>query len=177
MASPTTAPAPPQKKRLPLFFVLVPVLCVLGIVALIGWNLYRDYQRGEAEDEETRKFQAAQEAEKVRAAKSQVAAQQPKAEPVDEDELGSLPGQKKKAPKVTAPKDQTPATRAYLGFKTAFDKLESANETAARKFRAKKLQLDDQYNGGKPANEQKFVSDCDATREKLLELLRNPENQ
>ena len=67
--------------------------------------------------------------------------------------------------------------KSFMQFKAAYEKLENANESAARKFRAKKLQLDDQYRDGKPTNESKFIADCDSTKDKILELLRNPENQ
>ncbi|MBL8954824.1 MAG: hypothetical protein JNK82_28865 [Myxococcaceae bacterium] len=165
-----------EKKRIPLVFVLLPLVAVLGVVGVIGFNLYRDYLKSEAEEEEVQKLLAAAEQEKVRKAKEQVAAQQPKEVPTDEDELGNLPGQKRK-PKPAAPVNQTPVAKAYSGFRAAYEKLENANENAARKFRAKKLQLDDQYNDGKPKNESKFIADCDASRGQILELLRNPENQ
>jgi hypothetical protein len=165
-----------SQKRIPLVFVLLPLVAVLGVVGVIGFNFYRDYLKSEAEEEEIKKLLAAQEQEKVRKAKEQVAAQQPLEVAPDEDELGNLPGQKKK-PKPAAPVNQTPVAKAYSGFRAAYEKLENANENAARKFRARKLQLDDQYNDGKPKNESKFVSDCDATRTQILELLRNPENQ
>lgn len=166
-----------SQKRIPLFVVLVPLLAVLGIAGVIGFNLYRDYLKSEAEDEEARRLLSLAQEEQVRNSRAQVPVPQPKPEPVEEeDELGSLPGQKKKV-KSTAPSSQTPAQRAYFGFKSAYEKLEKANENAARRFRARKLQLDDQYSNGKPANEQKFVADCDATRAQILEALRNPENQ
>jgi len=165
-----------EKKRVPLVLVLLPLVAVLGVVGFLGLNFYRDYQKTEAEDEEARKLIELAEQEKLRKAKAQVAAQQPQEAPAEEDELGSLPGQRKK-PKAAAPVNLSPAAKAYTGFRSAYEKLESANENAARKFRARKLQLDDQYNDGKPKNEAKFIADCDATRTQLLELLRNPENQ
>ena len=165
-----------SQKRIPLVFVLLPLLAVLGVVGVIGFNFYRDYLKSEAEEEEVKKLLAAQEQEKVRKAKEQVAAQQPPEVTADEDELGNLPGQKKK-PKPAPVVNQTPVAKAYSGFRAAYERLENANENAARKFRARKLQLDDQYNDGKPKNESKFVADCDATRTQILELLRNPENQ
>lgn len=165
-----------SQKRLPLVVVVLPLVGVLGLAGLIGLNMYRDYVKTEAEDEEVKRQLAIAQEEKIKNAKAQVAAQQ--APPVEEeDELGLLPGQKKKPKPTPASTNQTPAQKAYLGFKSAYEKLEGANENAARKFRARKMQLDDQYNGGKPANETKFVADCEATREKLLELLRHPENQ
>ncbi len=166
-----------SQKRIPLVFVLLPVVAVLGVAGVFGWNLYRDYLKSEAEDEETRKLVALAEQEKLRNAKAQVAAQQQTQEAPEEDELGSLPGQRKKPVKPTAPVNQSPAAKAYSGFRAAYEKLENANENAARKFRARKLQLDDQYNDGKPKNESKFVADCDAARTQILEALRNPENQ
>jgi hypothetical protein len=169
-----------SKKRFPLLFVLVPLLSVLGIAGVIGLNLYRDYMKSEAEDEDARRQLAIAQAEQIKAAKAQVEAQHPKSETsAAEDELGNLPGQKKKnqGVKPVTPTNQTPAQKAYFAFKAAYEKLENANENAARKFRARKLQLDDQYAGGKPANEAKFVADCDATRAQILEALRNPENQ
>ena len=165
-----------SQKRIPLVFVLLPLVAVLGVVGMIGWNLYRDYLRSEAEDEEAKRLLALAQEDQVKSAKAQVAAQHPEPEPIEEeDELGRLPGQKKKAVKPVA--NQTPAQKAYFGFKSAYEKLERANENSARKFRARKLQLDDQFNDGKPKNEPKFVADCDAAREKILELLRHPENQ
>ena len=165
-----------SQKRFPLVFVLLPLVAVLAIAGVVGWNMYRDYARSEADDEEAKRQLAIAQDQKMATAKAQVAAQHAPAPVEEEDELGLLPGQKKK-PKPSAPANQTPVQKAYLGFKSAYDKLESANENAARKFRARKLQLDDQYGGGKPANEAKFVADCDATRAQILEALRNPENQ
>jgi hypothetical protein len=164
------------QKRFPLVFVLLPLLAVLGGVGIIGWNMYREFLRSEAEDDEARKQLAVAQEEKIKAAKAQVAAQHPVVEE-EEDELGNLPGQKKKPKPAAPPVNQTPAQKAYFGFKNAYEKLENANENAARKFRARKLQLDDQFRDGKPQNEAKFIADCDATKEKLIELLRNPENQ
>ena len=164
-----------SQKRFPVVFVLLPLVAVLGIAGVVGWNMYRDYMRSEAEDEEAKKLLAIAQEQKVKAAQAQVEAQHAPAPVEDEDELGALPGQKKK-PKPQ-PVNQTPAQKAYFGFKSAYEKLENANENAARKFRARKLQLDDQFNGGKPANEAKFIAECDANREKLLELLKHPENQ
>lgn len=165
--------ASPQK-RLPLVFVLLPLVAVLGIAGVVGWNLYRDWVKSEQDDDEARRQLATAQAQHTEAAKAQLAPK-PDGVPPEEDDLGNLPGQRKK-PKPP-PVNQTPAQKAYLGFKTAYEKLESANENAARKFRARKLQLDDQYSGGKPSNEAKFVADCDTTRGQILELLRNPENQ
>ena len=165
-----------SQKRFPLVFILLPLVAVLAVVGVFGWNFYRDYQKSEAEEEDARKLIAMAEQDKIRKAKAQVAAQQPVVDaPSEEDELGNLPGQKKKPKPAAVP--QTPAAKAYTGFRSAYEKLESANENAARKFRARKLQLDDQYNDGKPKNESKFVADCDATKTQILELLRNPENQ
>lgn len=164
------------QKRFPLVFVLLPLLAVLAGAGVIGWNMYREYLRSEAEDEDAKRQLALAQEEKIKAAKAQVAAQHPVVVEPEEDELSNLPGQKRK-PKPSAPTNQTPAQKAYSGFKAAYEKLENANENAARKFRARKLQLDDQYRDGKPQNEAKFIADCDATKEKLLELLRNPENQ
>ena len=163
-----------SQKRLPLVIVVLPLVAVLAVAGVVGFNMFRDYQRSEAEDEEAKRTLALAQQQKMK--KPQVVEEAPA--PVDEpeDELGALPGQRKK-PKPAAPVNQTPAQKAYFGFKSAYDKLENANENAARKFRARKLQLDDQYSGGKPANEAKFVSDCDTTRAQILELLRNPENQ
>lgn len=165
-----------SQKRFPLVFVLLPLVAVLGIAGVIGMNLYREYQRSEQEDLDARRQLELAQQEKIKIAKAQVEAQQAPAPVEDEDELGALPGQKKK-PKPTTPTNVSPATKAYQGFKAAYDKLENANENAARKFRARKLQLDDQYNGGKPANEQKFVADCEAIRSQIVELLKHPENQ
>lgn len=162
-----------SQKRLPLVIVLLPLVAVVAVAGVVGFNMYRDYQRSEAEDEEAKRTLALAQQQKVK--QPQVVAPAPA--PVEEDdELGSLPGQKRK-PKPAAPVNQTPAQKAYFGFKTAYEKLENANENAARKFRARKLQLDDQYSGGKPTNEAKFVADCDSTRAQIVELLRNPENQ
>ena len=71
----------------------------------------------------------------------------------------------------------TPAQRAFSGFKSAYDKLEAANETAAKKFRVQRLRLEDQLGSGSPPNEAKFVADCDALKGQILEALRNPPNQ
>ena len=167
--------ASPQK-RLPLVVVLAPLVAVLAVAGVVGFNMYRDYQRSEAEEEDAKRQLALAQEQKLSNAKARVEAQPPPA-PVetDEDELGALPGQKKK-PKPP-PVNQSPAQRAYFGFKSAYEKLEGANENAARKFRARKLQLDDQFSGGKPANEAKFVAECDAARTQIVELLRNPENR
>jgi hypothetical protein len=171
------ASAPPPaaaKKKVPLVVVLLPLIAVLGIAGVVGWNLWKDFQRSEAEDEEARHQLEIAQQEKIRAAKRPVEAVVDAGTP--EDDLGNLPpGMRKKPVKPVAPK--SPAEKAYVGFKSAYDKLENANESAARKFRAKKLQLDDQYRDGKPANESKFIADCDAAKDKILELLRNPENQ
>src|SRR5262245_16147504 len=99
-----------SSKRIPLVFVLLPLVAVLAVVGVIGWNLYRDYQRSEAEDQEARRQLELAQAEKIKAAKEQVAAQHP-GPAADEDELGKLPGQRKKAP-VKPVANQTPAQKA-----------------------------------------------------------------
>jgi hypothetical protein len=169
-----------QKKRFPLVLVLLPLVAMLGIAAVVGANLYREYARSEVEDDEAKKLIAMEEAEKAKAPHPP-REPPPKVEaPVEpEEDLGNLPKgmHKKPAGKPSAPSNQTPAQKSFFAFKAAYDKLEAANENAARKFRARKLQLEDQLGNGTPANEAKFVGDCDATRAQILEALRNPENQ
>jgi hypothetical protein len=172
MATPQAQP----QKRLPLVVVLAPLLAVLGIAGVVGWNLYRDWTTSEAEDAEASKQLTVAQGEKARAAREQKHPDEVKPQPTEEDDLGNLPGQKKKNTAVK-PVAGTPAQKAYGAFKTAYDKLENTNENAAKKFRVRKLQLDDQFNGGKPVNETKFVADCEATRSQIIEALRNPENQ
>ncbi|MBK7857687.1 MAG: hypothetical protein IPJ65_03460 [Archangiaceae bacterium] len=125
-----------SQKRIPLFVVLVPLLAVLGIAGVIGFNLYRDYLKSEAEDEEARRLLSLAQEEQVRNSRAQVPVPQPKPEPVEEeDELGSLPGQKKKV-KSTAPSSQTRPS-ARTGFKSAYEKLgEGERERGAQVSRA-----------------------------------------
>jgi hypothetical protein len=164
-----------SQKRFSLVFVLIPLVAVLGIIGVVGWNMYREYAKGEAEEEETRRVAKLDEDDRLKAARAK--AQPQKVEPLPpDDELGNLPKVQPKKP-VKAAAATSPAQKAYYGFKSAYDKLEATNENAARKFRVRKLQLDDQFGNGAPANEAKFVAECDAVRSLILEALRNPENQ
>lgn len=170
-----------EKKRFPVVFVLLPLVGVLGAAGFFGWKLYADYARSEQEDEEARKAAELDQRERVKAAKqARLEQQQADTGPTQptEDELANLPkGPGRRPVKSTGGGSQTPAAKAYFSFKAAYEKLESTNENAARKFRVRKLQLDDQFGNGSPSNEPKFVADCDATKAQILEALRNPENQ
>lgn len=168
----------PPKKRFPLVFVLLPLLAVLGVAGYSGLNMYREFQRSEAEDAEVKRLeQAAEAAKRERAKKAAEAVPKVEAPPDEDEDLANLPKGHKKTPKPPATGNQTPAQKAFFGFKSAYDKLEAKSENAARKFRARKLQLEDQYNDGAPTNAAKFTADCDATKAQILEALRNPENQ
>jgi predicted negative regulator of RcsB-dependent stress response len=166
------------KKSFPVIWVVLPLFAVLAVAGVVGWGMYQDYQHTEAEEEEARRQAAAAQVQRARAA-AQNRVEAPKAEAPadDEDELVALPrGAVKKAPRTNTA-NLSPAQRSFFAFKAAYDKLESANETSAKKFRARKLQLEDQFKGGKPNDEAKFAADCDALRAQILEALRNPENQ
>jgi hypothetical protein len=165
------------KKRIPMVVVLLPIVAVLGIAAAVGWNLWRDYQKSEAEDEESRRIAAEGQADaRQRNRPAPVEAVVDAGTPED-DELAKLPPGQKRPPTVRAPVGQTAAQKSYYSFKAAYDRLEAANETTAKKFRARRLVLEDQFGNGKPANEAKFVAECDAVKAQILEALRNPENQ
>jgi hypothetical protein len=171
-----------EKKRIPMVAVLLPLVAVLGLAGVMGVNLFRDYQKSEAEDEDTRKQIALEE---------QTHAKKKKPAPVaavevvdagsgdDEDELSNLPKNVHKKPTGGPVKvaTGTPAQKAFAGVKTAYDKLEAANETAAKKFKTQKYRLEDELGNGSPANEAKYVAECDAVKSQILEALRNPENQ
>ncbi len=171
-----------EKKRIPMIAVLVPLVAVLDMATFMGINLYRDYQKSVADDEETRRQIALEEKQRAKAAKKPPVVAEvvdAGAAPEEEDEFGNLPKNVHHRP-TTAPvraPTGTPAQRAFGGFKAAYDKLEAANETAAKKFRNQKLRLEDQLGNGSPPNEAKYIADCDAVKAQVLEALRNPENQ
>jgi hypothetical protein len=171
-----------EKKRIPLVVILLPLIAVLGLAGFMGLNLWKEYQRSEHEDEDARQRDAVEQQQRVKKRRQQVVEAGPldAGLPVDDDDLANLPKGTPRRPRVAeTPKAPTgtPAQRAYQGFKSAYDKLEAANETAVKKYRAQRLRLEDQLGGGNPTNEAKFVADCDALKAQILEALRNPENQ
>lgn len=167
-----------EKKPIPLAVVLAPLVAVVGIAGFVGFNLWRDYQSTDEGDEQQDVGNHPKRPKKHKNAVADTAVAVDAGAPQDDDDLANLP---KNSPKrtVVAVKTATgtPAQRAFAGFKSAYDKLEAANETSAKKYRAQRLRLEDQLGSGNPANEAKFVADCDALKAQILEALRNPENQ
>jgi hypothetical protein len=170
-----------EKKPIPMVVIVAPLLIVLGLAGFVGLNLYRDYQRTERDEEEQQRRDEAEQHERVKKPKPVAVVDTPldagAPAPV-EDDLTNLPkGGQKKTGTPTKAATGTPAQRAFNGFKSAYDKLEAANETAAKKYRVQRLRLEDQLGGGTPPNEAKFVADCEALKQQILEALRNPQNQ
>jgi hypothetical protein len=169
-----------EKKPIPLVVVLAPLVAVIGIAGFVGFNLWRDYHQGTDDDDAQQDVGNHPKRPKKHKTTVADAAQVVDAGvvAVDDDDLTNLPKNRPRHPVATAkPVTGTPAQRAYAGFKSAYDKLEAANETAAKKYRTQRLRLEDQLGSGNPANEAKFVADCDALKGEILEALRNPENQ
>lgn len=176
-AAAAAAPAKPAKKSYGLYIGIGVLLLVLGAIG-VAWEMWRAEMeaRNQGKAGEDRLNLAAPGDEwgnlrrdnKSREKKEEVAPPPP-AVSSDEEDLLNL---KKKKKVVAAP--LTPVEKAWRQVKGDFDKLESRNETSAKKYRVKMLALEDKRTS---QAEAAFIKEANALDEQLKAELAKPENQ
>jgi hypothetical protein len=174
------APAPTAKpaRQFGILYVIIPVLGVLGVGVIVGWEMFRaqmeQLQQGQGaehlvhpspsvKERRSRELKAPDEPKAVEASKAVAA----------EDELVELGRRKKTLPaKPAAP--LPPVERAWRSVKSDFDKLEQHSDPSARKYRLRMLSLEDRKGS---MSEPMFLKEAAALEAELKAELAKPENQ
>ena len=169
-----------SSKRFTTVWVFVPLLLIAAVASLAGLRIFQDMKTNQAKEEEAQRLRERVEEVKRQAFKN-LPQPTPEAgaptEPKAEDALGALPEGNKPKPTKSMFQFKSPADKAYFGLKMVYDQLERANENAAKKFRMQKIQLDGEYNDGKPTDEPQFVAQCQQLSSEIFKAIRQPENQ
>jgi hypothetical protein len=92
----------------------------------------------------------------------------------DDDDLSAPEKKHKPKPPPPLPVNAPPAERAWRSLKTDFERLQSNNETTAKKYRMRYMTLDDQR---KEMPEAQLVKEAGGLDEQIRAELAKPENQ
>ena len=158
--------------------MIIPLALVVLIGVGVGWEMFRarmeELQQGQGGDARLGVVGSGPAGQRDRKSREvRVGEQVAPVAPVGDDDLTGL-GTKKKPPppKPTAP--LTAVERAWRGAKGSYDKLESRNESTARRYRIRVNALEGRKES---ASEPTFVKEAGVLEEELRAELAKPENQ
>lgn len=171
----------PPKRRFGVLWVMVPLLLVAVVGIIVGWEVMTSRMESqlagggeEASGELPATSPGGRKSREVVVGDPSAVAP-PAGQPQEGDDLTPL-GKRKpvaKAP-VAAPAGGTPVERAWRSLKNSYDRLDSRNGSAARKYTLRVQSLGNQRS---TLGEAQFILQAQELDEKLKEELARPENQ
>lgn len=172
----------PPKRRFGVLWVMVPLLLLAVVGIIVGWEVMTSRMESqlagggeEASGELPATSPGGRKSREVVVNGDPSAVAPPSGQPQEGDDLTPL-GKRKPTAKspAGAPLGGTPVERAWRSLKNSYDRLDSRNGSAARKYTLRVQSLGNQRS---TLGDAQFILQAQELDEKLKEELARPENQ